>query len=419
MTEASSSCPACGEPIERDPGYTPWCEACGWNVEPIAPDHEPGRLGRLYERAGRSAGARLHRELLASRDLRPRRSAGFVVAAVLSIGITIALVVSVLVGVQLVLSGNLFAMVLGAVLLLAAFASRPRRYVLADDGRLSRHEAPALWALYDRVAEALGTRPPDILVVDGSWNAAAGVAGFPRRRYAIVGLPLFATLSPEERVALVGHEVGHWVNDDPTRSGIVWYAIGVLVAWSTVLDPEELAPSEEGIVGILAIPLTLTMHALSRVLIWAAFGLVLLVFRDKQRSEYYADRLAARLAGRDGALRMLQTLGNDKPYAVSVQALGIHSEGRDLISSLRAAIAATPPREHARLRRAEELEGSQLDYTHPPTALRIEMLRAGDPEPPQLVLDASASEALDRELAQLAPGIQADLADEARARLYA
>ncbi len=353
MTEASSSCPACGEPIERDPGYTPWCEACGWNVEPIAPDHEPGRLGRLYERAGRSAGARLHRELLASRDLRPRRSAGFVVAAVLSIGITIALVVSVLVGVQLVLSGNLFAMVLGAVLLLAAFASRPRRYVLADDGRLSRHEAPALWALYDRVAEALGTRPPDILVVDGSWNAAAGVAGFPRRRYAIVGLPLFATLSPEERVALVGHEVGHWVNGDPTRSGIVWYAVGVLVAWSTVLDPEELAPSEEGIVGILAIPLTLTMRALSRVLIWAAFGLVLLVFRDKQRSEYYADRLAARLAGRDGTLRMLQTLGNDTPYAVSVQALGIHSEGRDLISSLRAAIAATPPREHARLRRAE------------------------------------------------------------------
>jgi heat shock protein HtpX len=193
----------------------------------------------------------------------------------------------------------------------------------------------------------------------------------------------------------------------------------VLVAWSVVLDPEELAPSEEGIVGILAIPLTLTMRALSRVLIWAAFGLVLLVFRDKQRSEYYADRLAVRLAGRDAALRMLQTLGNDKPYAVSVQALGIHTEGRDLISSLRAAIAATPPREHARLRRAEELEGSRLDYTHPPTAFRIEMLRAGDPEPPQLVLDARESEALDRELAELAPGIQADLADEARARLYA
>ncbi len=47
------------------------------------------------------------------------------------------------------------------------------------------------------------------------------------------------------------------------------------------------------------------------------------------------------------------------------------------------------------------------------------MLRAGDPEPPQLVLDARESEALDRELAELAPGIQADLADEARARLYA
>ena len=419
MVEESSPCPACGQPVERDPGYTPWCAACGWNVEPIIPDRDPGRLDRLYQRVGRWAGARLHGELLASRDLRPRPSVGFIVAAILSIGITVLLVASVLVGVQLILSGNLFAILVGAILLLAAFASRPRRNVIPDDGRVSRDEAPALWGVFDRIADALGTRPPDVLIVDGGWNAAVGVAGLPRRRFAIVGLPLFAALSPEERVAVVGHEVGHWVNGDPARSGIVWYAIGVLVAWSTVLDPEELAPSDEGIVGILAIPLTLTMRALSWLLLYGASGLLLLVFRDQQRGEYYADRLAAQLAGRDAAIRALETLGNDKPYTIGVQGLGIASEGRDLISSLRAAIAATPPREHQRLRRAEKLEGSRLDSTHPPTAFRMEMLRAGEPHPPQLVLQATVSEALDAELAGLAPRIQANLADEARARLYA
>lgn len=85
----------------------------------------------------------------------------------------------------------------------------------APDGRvIVREQAPLLFAALDRMRAALhGPRVHRVLVVD-DLNAAVvqrpafGLVGWPRN-YLLLGLPLLDCLSPDEALAVVGHEYGH------------------------------------------------------------------------------------------------------------------------------------------------------------------------------------------------------------------
>lgn len=71
--------------------------------------------------------------------------------------------------------------------------------------------APTFTALLAEVAQALGTQPPTYVAVSEDINAFAGRRGL-RERRLVVGAPLWAALDWPGRLALLGHELGHFSN---------------------------------------------------------------------------------------------------------------------------------------------------------------------------------------------------------------
>jgi heat shock protein HtpX len=390
-------------------------------VDPARPDAPEGRVERLYARAGRLSGDRLQRTVVGSSGLRPRPSLALIAATALSLLIIGALAGLLAFGAwAVVASGDLLVAIVGVVVLLFVWVCRPRPGSAPERGVVTRAQAPTLWGLVDRVAAALRTRPPDLLVVDGEWSASVGTVGWRRTTVLTLGLPLLGCLGPQERVALLGHELGHRVNGDVARSRPVAFAIETLENAAYVLEPEELVPEdpELGIAGWLALPLNLVLLGVSRLVEGLALVLLLIAYRDSQRAEYYADRLAGRLAGRTAAIRMLQTAGNDKPHYRAVQGLTIAENQVDLVDLVRRYQRETPPREIERLRLAERLAGARLDSTHPPTMYRIDLLGATGSPVAELAVSSAESERVDAELARFLPAIQERLVGEARDALY-
>ena len=88
----------------------------------------------------------------------------------------------------------------------------PRRTPEPPGGELTRDRQPALFALIDRVATALGEEPFDRVVTDLSPNAGATVVGLrrrSRRRFLTLGLPLATTLTRDELGAVIAREMAH------------------------------------------------------------------------------------------------------------------------------------------------------------------------------------------------------------------
>ncbi|NUW38495.1 M48 family metalloprotease, partial [Nonomuraea sp. SMC257] len=106
--------------------------------------------------------------------------------------------------------------VLLAVLLLGtAWLMRPRLGRLPAGPHLrGRDRAPRLFGLLDRVGAEVGAPPVDVVFVSAEDNAAYARIGRRGRRALIIGAPLWARLGPQEKVALLGHELSHSSNGD-------------------------------------------------------------------------------------------------------------------------------------------------------------------------------------------------------------
>ena len=85
-----------------------------------------------------------------------------------------------------------------------------------------------------------------MIVVDVDWNAAWTLAGWRRRRVLVLGLPMLAALGPQQRVALIAHELGHDRNGDVIRGLFVGSAVNGLRALSWLLHPSHGSGFNEG-----------------------------------------------------------------------------------------------------------------------------------------------------------------------------
>ncbi|GAA1664232.1 hypothetical protein GCM10009830_07220 [Glycomyces endophyticus] len=149
--------------------------------------------------------------------------------------------------------------------------------------RLSRNDAPGLWALAEASAEAAGTRGPDEILVDAEFNAAVseeskalGLVG--GRRYLIVGLPLLASFDTGRFRAVIGHEFGHY-SQSHTRLGAVAYRGHVAVR--LMLD---------AFAGRRFNPVTWLFKAYAALFFTVQAGV-------SRAQEFEADQVAARLTG--------------------------------------------------------------------------------------------------------------------------
>ncbi|MFI9102423.1 M48 family metalloprotease [Streptomyces fildesensis] len=425
-------CPDCGAAVPVDPRFATWCAACGWNADSGEPDPQPGRIGAFRIALARRHGEQLHEELVRDGDQLPRRDVHSVLSYALAGAVhlfTVALAVS---GVLLVVLGwnTVVQPVIGLVLLVVAFALRPRLGRLPGDGVvLRRADAPALFTLLDEIADGVGTRAADAVVIDARFNASVSAYGWRRHRRVDIGLPLWATLAPQQRVALLGHEFGHYANGD-TRHGLVIHtALRSLVTWYEVFTPArrnsrlvradglgELAqraarpPAEAGLVR-LAEALADVLMVLPRLAVLGVLRLLdHLTVRSAQRAEYLADRMAAGAGSSEAVVGLLDRLLTGEAVSNDLRTQAIRARTRlpgvdpkaveaGLWTQLAARIASIPDREYDRLRRVSVLRGHAVDATHPPTHLRRALIADGGQLPATVVLDTDAAAAIDGELA--------------------
>jgi Zn-dependent protease with chaperone function len=313
---------------------------------------------------------------------------------------------------------NPFLVVVAAGVLGFGWLIRPRRSKPLGPGVVAATEAPLLHQLVDDVAQVLDTEPADVVIVDDTFNASWSTRGLRRHRVLTLGLQLLAVLEPQERVAVIAHELAHGKHGDVRRSSVIASALGTLEELYRTLTPgaSSMTYSEFGAIDVA-----------SRAMLWVvaqpAKGLYLLelqlLLRDMQRAEYLADARAASVAGTAAMLGLHDAL---LAQAVVKQAVSRAAHDRLTPEEIRTAIAGAvdsmPARERARRRRAAALERTRLGATHPPTAMRIDLLESRAAASPQIVLDSATSAAIDDELGARYAQVGAQLIDGFRSSLY-
>lgn len=348
--------------------------------------------------------------------LTPAKAAAYVIAGLVHL-LTLGFL---LLGVALIVLGfpNVFALVFGAISIGMAILLRPRLGKAPDEGVLSRSDAPTLYGVADEVAASLGIQGIDMLVVDHEFNASWSVVGIRRRRVMSLGLPLLQALSPQERIALIAHELAHARNGDARRGFFVGSAVNALAELYWIVAPEDLPTEALGGFGILERAANGFFYVFSRPLWWLLLLELHLLLRDAQRAEYLADALAARAAGTDAVVALSEKILLEPTFRAVVQHAARPGMNEDLFETLRTTVERIPDRERERRRRAARLEAAELIATHPPTAKRIALLEGRPRVKPAVPLTDERSAAIDEELAARRRALQEQLVDDHRHRLY-
>ncbi|MET9650189.1 M48 family metalloprotease [Streptomyces sp. NPDC006460] len=411
-------CPACGERVPVEERFVTWCDACGWNVDPAAAHAEPrrSRTEALRRRAARHHGEQLLAELSRG-GAEPRADGGPAMLARLLAaavhGLTVALTACAL---YLIVAGwsTVTQPLLGGILLALAVVLRPRFGKLDKDlPVLHRADAPALFALLDEVAAAAGTSGVHAVVVGPEANAGVTAYGVRQRRVLHLGLGLWEILSPQGRVALLGHEFGHYAHGDTRHLLLVGSALRSLHTWRYMLAPNSADTLAEVAANVLTAPPRWTVEGVTILLDH-------LTLRASQRSEYLADTTAARTGGAPAAVELLDRLlvadgveGELHRESVAARTRIGGTRRDDAADGLWGRLAEwaenVPAREYERLRRVGELRGHRVDSTHPPTHLRRRLLAEGEAFPARVTVNAATTTAIDGELAGMRRQVARDV----------
>jgi heat shock protein HtpX len=234
---------------------------------------------------------------------------------------------------------------------------------------VTAQQAPELYALTSEVAALLHAPMPRVLRLDGQVNASVMREGFPPRFSLTLGLPLMFALHPQERLAVLAHELAHEVNGDPGRGQWIWAAMRVLFTLEIALAPEEW--SQVGATGLI-------VNALRWLLVWPVHGLLwtfnALLGEASQRAEFRADLMAAAVSGSAAAVSGLDKLHFAELLELALQKQRSNPERPHAFLELRYTWDHLNPQQQARQREQTSLERLRLDSSHPPTADHIEVL---------------------------------------------
>jgi Zn-dependent protease with chaperone function len=448
-TETSEICPECGAEMPVNPGYITWCDKCNWNVSAQQPRTSDGILDSVYMALGKRLGQGMLKELMGSGSLKPRVTAGKVLAYGVATVVHLITLLSYAAGLFLVIAGwpAVAMLVPGMLLLWIAWTITPRAGNLSpDDLTLNTARFPALYDVATNVARSVGLPDASTILIQPDFNAFFGQIGWRRRKVLGLGLPLVSILNPQEFVALLAHEYAHGVNGDPTRGWFIGTAIGSLVGWYTVLHKPNirihhlffivLVPFSimvilliMGLTGLWiseflvifghSLPILLTLFAILALARSLITVLLHLLWRDMQRAEYLADAMAIQICGSGAMLSLLEKLHLYASFHSILRRTTLYERDRNVFDELRQALNRVPERELQRIRRVEKLLSSRLDMTHPPTAYRVDLIAGSGAVEPMVTLALSDFDRIRQELASLEPTIQAEIIDMYNDSLYA
>ena len=379
-----------------------------------------GPLDQAWQRLADREAARLRDAFVRRADVPPEpRSwlayalAGAVVlgyAALLLAGLALLAPVFGL-GVSLHPVSRVLLGVVAASLLGYAWQARPRFGPLPGT-EVTEEQAPELHRLVREVAGVMGAARPARLVLIPEVNAYMGHGGFPPRPTLGLGLPLWYGLLPQERVAILAHELAHDLSGDPARGGLIGAALHMLAQAYMVMRPDSVMRFDPSIVEMIG-------NALMALLAWIPLGLYQLLLSlmgaSHQRAEFRADLLAAGVAGTPATVSAL-----DKLHLGHLLESAVHKQRHDperphAFAELRH-MWDTLPEEQRQMRRDERAaQRTQLSATHPPTADRLQVVRS-HPAEAQLHLDDAWAARIDAELLPFVRPLEAQAYDDYRER---
>jgi Zn-dependent protease with chaperone function len=372
---------------------------------------------RRQERADRHATS-LHATVTGTGDeLHPSQARPLAVALSVLVIVSTWLLVVPAVWLMVAIPFRLAGILLGVLVLAIWWSVLPRRPHLPDDARLVVGATPELDGLLATVAGAVGTSPPRTVAVTPWINAAVldGVRG--AGRTLLIGAPLWLALSPQARVALLAHELGHYSSGDTRRGRVTGAAFTSLRRWQELLDDPiggrrsggyDYNPRPEGSL------VTVSMWG-ARGVIWLvgliplllSWALVHLTSRDSQRAEYRADRAAATTAGPDALREVLVVLQRLDALDSALQRAS-HANRSTLDAAREFRVdelpPATGPGHH---HRPEPFD------SHPPLPLRLDAL-THVAATASVVLDSGTAAAIDSELASAFVKVEPDVRDQYR-----
>ena len=152
---------------------------------------------------------------------------------------------------------------------------------------------------------------------------------------------------------------------------------------------------------------------------WLLLLEVHFVLRDTQRAEYFADVLAADVAGASAVIALQERLLLYSNFRSVVQRAApvvamIMLVCRPALEQL----DAVPERERERRRKVARLETARLDETHPPTGSRIALLERRSAKAAKVTLAVDDSSTIDLELTKRRSAVEHKIVDEHRDSLY-
>jgi Zn-dependent protease with chaperone function len=398
-------CPNCGAEIPVDPAYPPWCDQCNWNIlagSPNAPIPQ-NVFEAMYLRAGEKIGAVVFKRLVRTRSFEASLTGSIVLAFLIAFMTYGVALLFIWFGFSLAIRWNVAEFgfsVPGVMLIGIGLFTLPRPAALPTDQIANREYFPTLYKLVNDIAAGVGAKPVEFIVIGTAYNASFHRAGWIPKSVLYIGVPLFTVLTPQERVAILGHELAHSAHGDSSRSFVI---SGALHSLQTL---REIFP---GLYTVVVFPMLLG--------VLAHYALLHLVASDSQRAEYLADQLGAQVGGTGAMLGVLRKLHMSEAVMLSRDRYFERGEKTGLFDAMKRKVESIPPRELERIGRVERLITSRLDASHPPTAYRIELLESRTAREPEIVLSDEDTKRLDDELAGVMPELEAIMRDNYKWRM--
>ncbi len=315
-------------------------------------------------------------------------------------------------GLYLVTHPSFWGVNVGLLLLVLGLALRPRfGRVPRSSRRLSRDFAPLLFSLVKRVASDVGARAPDHIVLTLGTVVTLQNCGVRRRTTLYVGGLRWLALSPQTRVALLAHELGHTVNDDPNRSRLVQpmlTAVGSLAetthAERTLADIVGRNRRRTNLAGRLG---NAVLWVVSRPILLGQAALRAAGLGARHRAEYRADVVSASVAGTDAALAYVDRLLLARPIDRLLYNVAVHRPPHHWHVSVDTFVLAQENR--LQLRGDDAIHAAELTDGHPPAGRRAQLLLAGPHREPSLIFTEAQSTAVDAQLASWLEATHDDL----------
>ncbi|WP_412540526.1 M48 family metalloprotease [Longispora sp. K20-0274] len=397
-------CPDCETELTLSlTGGAPWCPKCDWGLDrPFECEVTGvGWLDRLLFRAAYRRDRRQFQKYAGREVTRPGFGVPGAILVVVSAGLLLATLGSLALAGWLVLTRLSVPNALAALgLVVLAWLLAPRYPDLTTEfERVDPATAPTLFALVERIAAAAGVPAPDHLGIGRHFTASAWFSGFSRRRGLYLGLVMWAALPAQQRVAVIGHEMGHLIRGDARSSVLTLPALTTFRNLSVLAAPWPRRPG--GLLRLVVVDLLVrpVRILVSRVLLGIHVCLWLQGVRRALLAEYHSDDLAVRIAGSAATRDFLDSLAGVGDLDEAVR-----RAARDSVDPQDWRAAADEAREQIGpalpwLRQFSIRTGTSILADHPPTGLRARAIEARPWREPVVVLTQEESDRIDAELA--------------------